>query len=189
MPLALVVLSVLGAGCAADDGDGNASATDATSGGTGMTTDPATTDPATTDPATTDPATTDPATTDPATTDPATTDPATTDPSDTTDGPSDTTDATDTDPSATTGTPSDPCEIGPEDSECDSCVKSMCCDQLTACDADPECVCFQECAGSMEPSINVPTVCAKQCMIDQPFAHPTVGQVLSCSNGCLLQCL
>jgi len=164
MPLALVVLSVLGAGCAADDGDGNASATDATSGGTGMTTDPATTDPATTDPATTDP-------------------------SDTTDGPSDTTDATDTDPSATTGTPSDPCEIGPEDSECDSCVKSMCCDQLTACDADPECVCFQECAGSMEPSINVPTVCAKQCMIDQPFAHPTVGQVLSCSNGCLLQCL
>ena len=94
-----------------------------------------------------------------------------------------------TDPSESTGTPSDPCEVTDMDSECDSCVKTMCCDQLTACEDDPECVCFQDCAGSMEPSIEVPNICAMQCMIDQPFAHPTVGQVLSCSNGCILQCL
>jgi hypothetical protein len=169
-----VVISVLGAGCpAGDDGESGASATDASSGGTAMT-----------DPATTDPATTDPATTDPATTDPATTDPATTDPSDTTEDP-----GTETDPSDTTGSQGDPCEITDEDSECDACVKGMCCDQLTACDMDPECVCFQECAGSMEPSINVPTVCGDMCGVDQPFAHPTIGQVLSCSNGCLVQCL
>lgn len=104
-----------------------------------------------------------------------------------------TTDApgTETTPADTgsTGEPSDPCAAAPEDTECDSCVKGACCAQLTDCAEDPECVCFQDCAASMPPSINVPMICGDMCGIATPFAHPTVGQVLTCSIRCSGVCL
>lgn len=110
----------------------------------------------------------------------------------TTDGPADssgpTTDATETGPSDTTGSSAGACDPVDGDTPCDMCVKGMCCDQLTACDADPDCVCFQDCAGSMPPSIEIPNICGAMCGIDTPFAHPTVGMVLSCSAGCLADC-
>jgi len=103
--------------------------------------------------------------------------------------PSDTSDGETTVAADTTGSPGGACDPADGDTPCDTCVKGTCCPQLTACEADPDCVCFQECAGSMPPSLEIPMVCGDMCSIDTPFAHPTVGMVLSCSAGCSDDCL
>jgi hypothetical protein len=90
---------------------------------------------------------------------------------------------------SSTGEPVDPCAPAADDTDCDSCMKDTCCDQLTACADDPECVCFQDCAAGMDPGLMVPMVCGNMCGIATPFLHPTVGQVLACANNCLEQCL
>lgn len=183
--LVSTAISIFSFGCpAGDDAADTGAATDGSTGTSTMTGMPTTTTPTTSTSAST-------TTAEPTTDEPTTTD-VTSDATEDT-GPSDTTDApgTETTPADTgsTGEPSDPCAAAPDDTDCDMCVKGMCCAQLTACDADPECVCFQDCAGSMEPSLDTPMICGQQCMIDTPFAHPTVGQVLSCSAGCIASCI
>lgn len=168
----------LGTGCASDGGDTTVGEGSSGDGTTGMTASTTMTSTMSTTDATT------------ASTSMSTTvDPATTDtPTDSSGDPSTVTDATETGPSDTTGSPLGPCDAAADDTPCDECVKDSCCSQLTACADDPECVCFQDCASSMRPSLQIPMICGDMCGIETPFAHPTVGQVLSCSFGCSGPC-
>ncbi len=171
-PILLALTSVVCA-CGGDDGDdtGAGTTTGTASGGTVAPTGDSTVDPTIPGTSTTAP------------------DPVTSDASSEASGdPTTSGSGTETGPGDTTGAPLAPCAPATDDTACDTCVKESCCAQLTACDADPECVCFQECAGSMPPSLQVPMICGEQCEIATPFAHPTVGQVLSCSAGCIVAC-
>lgn len=168
MSLTLVLLVSSISACAADDSDGGTVAgTATTEGSTGAMTMTTTTSTTATADTTAD---------------------TTIDPSADSSGPA-SSGSTDTGPSETTGTAGGACDPAADDTACDECVKGMCCAQLSACADDPDCVCFQDCAASMPPSLEVPTLCGEMCSIDTPFAHPTVGQLLSCSAGCTEDCL
>lgn len=167
--------------CPADDGDGATTVADASSGAGDTASNPTTdaTGAMTTAPADTG-ATTAPADTG------ATTAPA--DSGETT-APADTGSSSAATEGGTTGSAVDPCEVVPGDDACNTCVKGMCCEELTACSDDPDCVCFQDCAGSMPPSLQTPAICGDMCGLATPFQHPTVGPVLTCSNGCIASCI
>lgn len=101
-------------------------------------------------------------------------------PGTTTDTPGTTTDV----PGTTTGS-ADVCAPEAADDECGMCVKSMCCTELEACDADPEglCQCFQDCA-EMNPGVAGAIQCGMDCEVNPLGAGPT-GDLASCSQaGC-----
>jgi hypothetical protein len=105
-------------------------------------------------------------------------------------GPVDTGSGSESGPSESTGMQGSPCDPDPADDACNMCVKTNCCDEITACVNDPECQCFQECAGSMRGGFEVIMICGDQCGVEDPNNHPTIGPMLSCTTGsCLVQCL
>lgn len=108
-------------------------------------------------------------------------------PGTTTDTPGTTTDTpgTTTDEPGTSSGGMDVCAMDPADDECAACVKDMCCPQLQACDAVPECACFQECVQDAGP------LGVGQCTSDcnaQGVAE--VQGLIDCSSGnCLASCI
>jgi hypothetical protein len=124
------------------------------------------------------------------TTAPATTNAETTDPGDdtgaaedpgTTTAPAEGTGATGMGEESSTGVMGSPCDPAPEDDDCESCTKQMCCPQLETCFDDPICVCMSMCVmgfGDFDP-------CAQMCGQTANFMPVT-----DCAaSSCLLQCI
>lgn len=41
------------------------------------------------------------------------------------------------------------CRAAPEDTECDTCTKEQCCNELIACEDDSDCICMFDCVEAM----------------------------------------
>lgn len=88
----------------------------------------------------------------------------------------------------TTGTTGEPglCPPDPNDSECATCTKARCCDELLACLADEDCGCFSGCLAMGGD----PMTCGMECM-----ANPMMNEFLmalrqcnnmKCSDACMM---
>ncbi len=89
-----------------------------------------------------------------------------------------TTSGPDTDPGSTGGGSTgtiDACMPDPNDDACTSCAKGSCCDQATACGADPGCACVFGCIGMGGD----PQTCLTECMVD-PFTNPVLLAAYMC---------
>ncbi|MEX1367751.1 MAG: hypothetical protein AB1Z98_31775 [Nannocystaceae bacterium] len=176
LSLALGSLFAL-AGCPGDD-DGSSSGAESASSGTTTNTSSGSTTNGSADSTTSDaPGTTTDA--------PGTTTDA---PGTTTDEPGTTTD----EPGTTTDGGSMVCDPDPADDECATCVKTMCCDQLEACDMDGDetagCVCFQICAEE-NPGIPGAIMCGTTCGVNPLGAGTPTGELGSCTQANCAVCL
>jgi len=88
---------------------------------------------------------------------------------------------------ATTGTTGGAaCPGDPGDDACTSCLKTNCCDEITACDADAKCTCFFTCVGEGKS----PVECAGTCMVGNPGQNPAIAGTFECTNAsCSNECL
>ena len=117
---------------------------------------------------------------------------------DTTDGPvsttepGTTTDGTTTEPGTTTDETTTgmggACEPDAADDECATCVKENCCPALEACNADPDCTCFQECA-QKNPGIPGALQCGMDCGVNPLDAGTPTGQLAGCTQMECAVCL
>lgn len=120
--------------------------------------------------------------------------PATTDtPASTTDEPGTTTDEPETTGDDTTTGAGEVCAPAPEDDECGTCVKDMCCAALEACQMDADCTCFQDCA-EMNPGIAGALLCADGAHCDIPIFElmmmgTPVGDLAVCTQNSCPVCL
>lgn len=75
------------------------------------------------------------------------------------------------------------CSAAPDDDACDTCTKANCCDELTACVADADCLCVTECIDMGGDS----ATCHTDCSLSMP--NPTFGVLVTClSQSCSNEC-
>jgi hypothetical protein len=76
------------------------------------------------------------------------------------------------------------CPPDPNDDPCDACTKASCCDEVTACFANPDCECVALCIDGGLDEIE----CFGQCLVNGPPAE--LGPLGECvTNNCADQCL
>lgn len=95
-----------------------------------------------------------------------------------------TTPSTETDAS-TSGSEYNVCDPDPGDTECYSCTKVMCCDELQACiDTDPNCDCVLDCVDEFTmPGPTEAQMCANDCGADfLPLMAPLLA-IQTCQQG------
>lgn len=76
------------------------------------------------------------------------------------------------------------CEADADDSDCDVCIKTGCCDSYAACQDQPNCMCVLNCANDEQTA----EVCAGRCNV----TADEIANVLTVLNGenqtCTVQC-
>jgi hypothetical protein len=69
---------------------------------------------------------------------------------------------------------------------CETCVKTMCCTEYTACYMDPDCECLADCLVEGQ----TPGACGTQCGVAQPLTQASFMPVVACAQGpCMASCL
>jgi hypothetical protein len=82
------------------------------------------------------------------------------------------------------GAPGVICEVETDDSECDVCVKTSCCQQYIACYDDPSCMCVLNCATVGEGH----EVCADRCGLAEMDYNSALATLNGGEKTCQLEC-
>lgn len=77
----------------------------------------------------------------------------------------------------------DVCAAAPDDDECDTCTKANCCEDLTACVGDADCLCVTDCIDMGGDS----ATCHTDCSLSTP--NPNFSVLSDClAQSCSAEC-
>lgn len=76
------------------------------------------------------------------------------------------------------------CEIETDDSQCDICIKTGCCQQYTTCYNDPSCMCVLNCSITGEG----PDVCSERCGLADPDFNAVIANLDGGEQLCQVEC-
>ena len=76
------------------------------------------------------------------------------------------------------------CEADLDDTACDLCLKTACCDSYTACRTDPDCNCVYGCANAGDSREE----CEERCHVDTSEFTQAVDLLAGGADACDMQC-
>lgn len=76
------------------------------------------------------------------------------------------------------------CAVDADDTDCDVCIKTGCCDAYSSCQNDPDCYCVLNCANENQPR----EVCASRCNVTTTEITDVLTVLGGTDQTCTVQC-